>query len=223
MEYSTKSIIAKRYGFDIKSVTNWINERGADSCWCSDKRKFREPEITEWVVQNIIKPLREVDNRELMDQAKLRKLDAEARIMEMKARETAGTLIPVQLVEASISKFSSMVRTSMLQIATTQTQQILEAATDTRTLKRVLTSMITERLTEIGSAMETGEFLNDDSITQYSEDEDQTDGFRTAQNDTDNGNSVQDGDYPDGGVSDTGFDSDNDGEDSEQDPDFFND
>lgn len=63
------------------------------------------------MVKNIITPLREVDNKELMDQAKLRKLDAEARIMEMKARETANSLIPVQLVEASVSKFSSMVRT----------------------------------------------------------------------------------------------------------------
>ncbi|MFZ3618214.1 hypothetical protein ACOYA6_03110 [Leclercia barmai] len=119
----------------MKSVTTWLNERGADSCWCSDKRKFREPEITEWVVKNIITPLREVDNKEAMDQARLRKLDAEARIMEMKARETAGSLIPVQLVESSISKFSSLVRTSMLQIATTHAQAIIEAATDTRSIK----------------------------------------------------------------------------------------
>lgn len=134
MEYSTKSTIAKRYGFDMKSVTTWLNERGADSCWCSDKQRFREPEITEWVVKNIITPLREVDNKEAMDQAKLRKLDAEARIMEMKARETAGSLIPVALVESSISKFSSLVRTAMLQIATTQAQAIIEAATDTRSI-----------------------------------------------------------------------------------------
>lgn len=175
MEYLTKTQLAKRYGFDLKSVTNWLNERGADSCWCSDKRRFREKEITAWVIKNIITPLREVDNKELMDQAKLRKLDAEARIMEMKARETAGTLIPVALVESSISKFSSMVRTSMLQIATTQTQHLLEAATDTRTLKQALTEIITERLTEIGQVMEEGEFLNDAEITQYSED--QEDGY----------------------------------------------
>lgn len=134
MEYSTKSTIAKRYGFDMKSVTTWLNERGADSCWCSDKRRFHEPEITQWVVKNILTPLREVDNKEAMDQAKLRKLDAEARIMEMKARETAGSLIPVALVESSISKFSSLVRTAMLQIATTQAQAIIEAATETRVM-----------------------------------------------------------------------------------------
>lgn len=221
MEYSTKSQISKRYGFDIKSVTNWINERGADSCWCSDKRKFREPEITEWVVKNIITPLRTMDNKEQMGLAKLRKMDAEARIMEMKARETAGTLIPVQLVEASISKFSSMVRTSMLQIGTTQAQAIIEHATDTRSLKKFMNQIITKRLEEIAKQMDQGEFLNDDEITQYSEDTE--DGHGTIENDPDARDSVQDGNDPDGGDLDTGFDSDSNCEDSEQDPDFFDD
>lgn len=215
MDYSTKSTIAKRYGFDIKTVSNWMTERGADSCWCSDKRKFREPEITEWVVKNIITPLREVDNKELMDQAKLRKLDAEARIMEMKARETANSLIPVQLVEASVSKFSSMVRTSMLQIATTQAQPILEAATDTRTLKRVLAEIINERLDEVGQVMKSGEFLSDENITQYSEDEDHNDGHST--DDSTIEDSVSDDNDIVSGVSDAGSDS------GDSDPDFFED
>lgn len=83
----------------------------------------------------------------------------------MSAREKARTLIPFQMVEASVSKFSSLVRTSLLQIATTQTQQLLEAATDTRTLKQALTEIITQRLTEIGQVMEEGEFLDDAEIT----------------------------------------------------------
>jgi len=217
VEYSTKSTIAKRYGFDVKSVTTWMNERGADSCWCSDKRKFREPEITEWVVKNIITPLREVDNKEAMDQAKLRKLDAEARIMEMKARETARSLIPVALVESSISKFSSLVRTAMLQIASTQAQAIIEAATDTRSIKKFMNQIITERLNEISKQMDQGEFLDDDEITQHSEDEDQTDGSN--QNNSNAGNPVQDDDCIVSGVSGAGFDSD----DSTDDPEFFND
>lgn len=199
----------------MKTVSNWMTEHGADACWCSDKRKFREPEITEWVVTNIITPLREVDNKELMDQAKLRKLDAEARIAEMSAREKAGTLIPVQLVEASVSKFSSLVRTSMLQIATTQTQQLLEAATDTRTLKQTLTEIITQRLTEIGSVMEEGEFIEDDEITQHSED--QEDGHTNDARTTETVSS--DDSNPDVRGSDTRPDS----VDSDDIPDFFND
>ncbi|EOZ7479995.1 hypothetical protein ACR3BZ_000028 [Enterobacter hormaechei] len=215
MEYITKSQVAKRYGFDLKSVTNWMNERGADSCWSTDKRKFREPEITEWVIKNIITPLREVDNKELMDQAKLRKLDAEARIVEMTAREKANSLIPVELVEASVSKFSSMVRTSMLQIATIQTQQILEAATDTRTLKGVLAEIINERLNEVGQVMKSGKFLDDEEITQYSEDEDHNDGHIT--DDSTIEHSVSDDNDSVNGVSDIGSDPD------DSNPDFFED
>lgn len=215
MEYITKSQVAKRYGFDLKSVTNWMNERGADSCWSTDKRKFREPEITQWVIDNILTPLRTVDNKEAMDQAKLRKLDAEARIAEMSAREKAGTLIPVQYVEASVSKFSSMVRTSMLQIATTQAQTILEAATDTRTIKRVLTEIITERLTEIGSAMDTGDFVDDDELTQHSED--QEDGHSTDTSTAES--SVSDDNVVSHGLSDIGSTP----LDSNDDPEFFDD
>lgn len=215
MEYTTKSQLAKRYGFDLKSISTWLNERGADSCWCTDKRKFKEPQITEWVVANIISPLRSMDNKEQMDAAKLRKLEAEASVAEMTAREKAGSLIPLQIVEASLSKFSSMVRTSMLQIATTQSQTLLEAAGSTRELKAALTSIITERLTEVGSVMSEGEFLDDDEITQHSEDEVTPDGHT---NDTrTNQDSVSGDTAPDIGVSDTRPDRG----DTDDDPDFF--
>lgn len=158
------------------------------------------------MVSNIIQPLRTVDNKEAMDQAKLRKLDAEARIMEMKARETAGTLIPVQLVESSISKFSSLVRTAMLQIATTQAQQIIEAATDTRSIKKFMNQIITERLNEISQQMVNGDFLDNEDVIQYSEDEDHQ---NEHDNDTiDTGISIQDSDDSDRGVVDSGLDRD---------------
>lgn len=212
MEYSTKSTVAKRYGFDIKSVTNWINERGADSCWCTDKRKFREPEITEWVVANIITPLRTMDNKEQIEAAKLRKLQAEADIAQLNMREKAGTLIPVQLVESSISKFSSLVRTAMLQIATTQAQQIIEAATDTRSIKKFMNQIITERLNEISQQMVNGDFLDNEDVTQYSEDPE--DG-----NNNDTNLADQRPDDSDIGISDP-FDG---GHSSDDNPEFFND
>lgn len=147
-----------------------------------------------------------------MDQARLRKLDAEARIMEMKARETAGTLIPVQLVESSISKFSSMVRTAMLQIATTQAQQIIEAATDTRSIKKFMNQIITERLNEISQQMVNGDFLDNEDVTQYSEDPE--DG-----NNNDTNLADQLPDDSDIGISDP-FDG---GDSSDDNPEFFND
>ncbi len=208
-DFITASEIARRYGFSIQGVQKW-RERGIP--YDTNKKKYPEKKATEWILKNILEPLKDLDTAEALKLAKLKKAESEARIMEMNERTQAGSLIPVQLVQSSISKFSSLVRTSMLQVATTQTQQILEAATDTRTLKRVLTEIITERLTEIGSAMETGEFLNDDSIIQYSEDHE--DG-----NDNDTNLTDQLPDDSDIGISDH-FDG---GDSSDDNPEFFND
>ena len=169
MNYVTKSEIARRYGYDTKAVDRWVNERGANVAWDSNVRKFREKDVTEWIVKNIIEPLRTVDTSEATKLAKLRKLEAEARIAEMDERTQAGSLIPVQFVQAALNMHSTKVRASMLQIATTQSLYLLEQATDQRSLKTALTKVITERLTEIGQAMETGEYLDANEVSQYSE------------------------------------------------------
>ncbi|MFI3035721.1 hypothetical protein ACH54D_02430 [Atlantibacter hermannii] len=169
MEYITKTQVAKRYGFDLKSISNWM-ERGANSCWCSDRRKFREPEIEMWVINNILAPLRTVDTSEAIKQAKLDKLRSEANITQMEEREKANSLIPVALVQAALSKYCSQVRTSMTQISTTQARFLLEQATDSRSLKEALQRVIVERLNEIGAVMESDSFFDDPDLTDISED-----------------------------------------------------
>jgi len=173
VEYITKTQVAKRYGFDLKSISNWM-ERGANSCWCSDRRKFRESEIELWVINNIIAPLRTVDTSEAIKQAKLDKLRSEANITQMEEREKAGSLIPVALVQAALSKYSSQVRTSMTQISTTQARFLLEQATDARTLKEALQRVIVERLNEIGAVMESDNFFDVPELTDISEDNETT-------------------------------------------------
>lgn len=169
VEYITKTQVAKRYGFDLKSISNWM-ERGANSCWCSDRRKFREPEIEMWVINNILAPLRTVDTSEAIKQAKLDKLRSEANITQMEEREKANSLIPVALVQAALSKYCSQVRTSMTQISTTQARFLLEQATDSRSLKEALQRVIVERLNEIGAVMESDSFFDDPDLTDISED-----------------------------------------------------
>ncbi|MNB71973.1 hypothetical protein D3C75_185510 [compost metagenome] len=180
-DFITASEIARRYGFSIQGVQKW-RERGIP--YDSNKKKYPEKKATEWILKNILEPLKDLDTTEALKIAKLKKAESEARIMEMNERTQAGSLIPLALVEATLSKFSSMVRTSMLQIATTQAQTLLEAAGSTRELKAALTSIITERLTEIGSVMSEGEFLDDDEITQHSEDH--HDGHTNDTNDSEN-------------------------------------
>lgn len=208
--FITASEIARRYGFSIQAVQKW-RERGIP--FNTNLKKFPEKDSTEWVVSNILEPLKQIDTNEALKLAKLKKAESEARITEMNERTQAGSLIPVPFVEAALAKYCSMVRTSMLQIATTQIQQILEAATDTRTLKKALTLVITERLTEIGSVMESGAFIDDPELTQFAEDTEDD----HISNDSDDRNSIQNDDAVACGGSNYGCNS----LDSNDDPEFF--
>ncbi|MBB3320650.1 hypothetical protein [Atlantibacter sp. RC6] len=165
--FITASEIARRYGFSIQGVQKW-RERGIP--YDTNKKKYPEKDSTDWIVKNILDPLKDLDTSEKLKLAKLKKAEAEARIAEMDERSQAGSLIPVALVQAALSKYCSQVRTSMTQISTTQARFLLEQATDTRSLKEALQRVIVERLNEIGAVMESDSFFYDPVLTDISED-----------------------------------------------------
>lgn len=163
----TASEIARRYGFSIQGVQKW-RERGIP--YDTNKKKYPEKDSTDWIVKTILDPLKDLDTSEKLKLAKLKKAEAEARIAVMDERTQAGSLIPVALVQAALSKYCSQVRTSMTQISTTQARFLLEQATDTRSLKEALQRVIVERLNEIGAVMESDSFFDDPVLTDISED-----------------------------------------------------
>lgn len=165
--FITASEIARRYGFSIQGVQKW-RERGIP--YDTNKKKYPEKDSTDWIVKNILDPLKDLDTSEKLKLAKLKKAEAEARIAEMDERTQAGSLISVALVQAALSKYCSQVRTSMTQISTTQARFLLEQATDTRSLKEALQRVIVERLNEIGAVMESDSFFDDPVLTDISED-----------------------------------------------------
>jgi len=165
--FITASEIARRYGFSIQGVQKW-RERGIP--YDTNKKKYPEKDSTDWIVKNILDPLKDLDTSEKLKLAKLKRAEAEARIAEMDERTQAGSLIPVALVQAALSKYCSQVRTSMIQISTTQARFLLEQATDTRSLKEALQRVIVERLNEIGAVMESDIFFDDPDLTDISED-----------------------------------------------------
>lgn len=169
--FITASEIARRYGFSIQGVQKW-RERGIP--YDTNKKKYPEKDSTDWIVKNILDPLKDLDTSEKLKLAKLKRAEAEARIVEMNERAQAGSLIPVALVQAALSKYCSQVRTSMTQISTTQARFLLEQATDARTLKDALQRVIVERLNEIGAVMESDSFFDDPELTDISEDTETT-------------------------------------------------
>ncbi|WP_051880528.1 hypothetical protein [Buttiauxella noackiae] len=201
--FITVSEIGRRYDYTPQAVKKWI-QRGLP--YNTNQRKIPETEGTDWIIKNILNNLKTMDTSEELKQAKLRRENALASMAEMDEATQAGELIPVGLVQAAISKHSSAVRSSMLQIANVDTQRVLEAATSIKELKKVLTAIISERLTECGNAMQSDEYLHDAELIELSEDNDNG-------NDTDPGISVQADNGDDGSGADSGSDSDGSNED----------
>ncbi|OAT17062.1 hypothetical protein M977_04308 [Buttiauxella gaviniae ATCC 51604] len=196
--FITVSEVGRRYDYTPQAVKKWIL-RGLP--YNTNNRKIPEKEGTEWIIKNILNNLKTLDTSEELKQAKLRRENALASMAEMDEATQAGDLIPVSLVQAAVNKHSSTVRSSMLQIANVDTQRILEAATSIKELKQVLTAIITERLTDIGQAMQSDDYLIDEELTELS-------GDTQNGNDTDTDIPVQDDNGDDGSDSDTGCDSD---------------
>lgn len=64
-----------------------------------------EVQIRAWIVQEVLKPLRETDLREQMDREKLRKLQAEASQSELELEKQLGQVVDVDYLESSLSEY----------------------------------------------------------------------------------------------------------------------
>jgi hypothetical protein len=95
--------IANQYGYDESTIRqSWI-PKGLDMSWTEEK-------IRTWIVQKVLKPLRNTDLREQMDREKLRKLQAEASQAELELDRQLGQVIDVEYLEASLSEYFSQLK-----------------------------------------------------------------------------------------------------------------
>ncbi|EAT4181278.1 hypothetical protein BHH47_00280 [Salmonella enterica] len=165
-EEITLTELAKFYGVSQPAVKKWVTERGMP--YNTNTRRAPKEKAIEWIKVNILEPLRSTDVREQIQIEKLGKARAERIAAEMDNREKMNTLIPVSYVEAALAGFCGEVKQTILQIPTIHNLEILEAATDPKTLKNKLRDILTERLNAIGDIM-----LNPaiDQYDEYSEDE----------------------------------------------------
>ncbi|MCV5633373.1 hypothetical protein OFN23_35050, partial [Escherichia coli] len=77
---------------------------------------------------------REVDVQAQIQQEKLRKARGEADAIERENQEKMNLLIPVGYVEQELAEYCGKVKQTILQIATIDALEILESATDQKTL-----------------------------------------------------------------------------------------
>lgn len=155
----TLTELSKMYGYSLPAVTKW-KDRGLP--FNSNTRRCPREKAITWVIENIISPLREVDVQAQIQQEKLRKARGEADAIERENQEKMNLLIPVGYVEQELAEYCGKVKQTILQIATIDALEILESATDQKTLKNKLREIIERRLNEVGDLFENADLGEDE-------------------------------------------------------------
>ncbi|MHA0914940.1 hypothetical protein ACR9H8_09380 [Kosakonia cowanii] len=86
-------MLAMQYGYDESTVRQW-KAQGMPIGKHTDEQDTRA-----WIVQNVIKPLRENDTKEQIELERLKKLQAEAALAELDLQEKAGQVVSTAYVE----------------------------------------------------------------------------------------------------------------------------
>ncbi|EKF5501031.1 hypothetical protein OZQ09_004781 [Escherichia coli] len=158
-EELTLTEISRLYGYTINAAKKW-QERGMP--FNTNTRRVPLKEGTEWIAKNIISPLRETTVKEQIDVEKLRRERALADAAERENQEKMNLLIPVGYVEQELAEYCGKVKQTILQICTIDALEILESATDQKTLKNKLREIIERRLNEVGDLFENAELGEDE-------------------------------------------------------------
>lgn len=153
-EEITLTELSKTYGYTLNAAKKWV-ERGMP--FNTHTRRVPKDKAVAWVLENVINPLKQTSVKEQIDLERLRRERALATAAEMDNREKMNNLIPVSYVEQELAEYCGKVKQTLLQVATIDTLEILEAATDQKTLKEKLREVITRRLNEVGDMLESAE------------------------------------------------------------------
>ena len=99
--------LAKQYGYDESTVRGW-RDRGMP---CGEGVT---DEVTRgWIVQNILRPLRETDIKEQIEQERLKKLTAERHLVDLELSLKTGTVLSSEYVETVLTSYLHEIKTSI--------------------------------------------------------------------------------------------------------------
>ncbi|MFJ5420283.1 hypothetical protein ACIPSQ_06475 [Pectobacterium parvum] len=136
--------IAKQYGYDESTVRQSWAKKGMP-----DPKSSTELEVRQWIVTNILNPLRDTDTQEQIQRERLRKLTAEAEQAEISVRQCMDELIEITVVQNELSSYLKRIRDHLRTIPNKTYLELFEQE-KTIDLKRVLQSRIDEVLNECG-------------------------------------------------------------------------
>lgn len=96
--------LAKQYGYDESTVRTWI-EKGMPTDTEQNSRV--------WIVEHVLKPLRDTNTKEQIEQERLKKLSAERQLAELELAEKNGEVLQTSYVEQVLTEYLFQVKTAM--------------------------------------------------------------------------------------------------------------
>ncbi|EEW0034076.1 hypothetical protein K2901_005072 [Escherichia coli] len=159
-EELTLTEISRLYGYSLNGGGKRWLERGLP--YNTNTRRVPAKEGCDWVLKNVINPLKKTSIKEAIDQERLRRERAMADAAERENQEAMNLLIPVGYVEQELAEYCGKVKQTILQIATIDALEILESANDQKTLKNKLREIIERRLNEVGDLFENADLGEDE-------------------------------------------------------------
>ncbi|WP_431140173.1 hypothetical protein [Enterobacter mori] len=103
MDISLRSL-ARQYGYDESTVRTWV-EKGMPTGTDSNARS--------WIVDNVLKPLRDTNTKEQIEQERLKKLSAERQLAELELAEKNGLVVSTEYVEHVLTEYLFQIKTAV--------------------------------------------------------------------------------------------------------------
>jgi phage terminase Nu1 subunit (DNA packaging protein) len=171
MPHKTVREIAEFYGLHYNTVRDWIKAgcpyvQAGRKGGGEGKEWILDPyEVEKWQIERKVKELTGGGEFMELDEAKRKKMTAEAGLAELELMKEQGVLIEIDKVATEIGEQLSNFRAKMLSLPSKVSAQVYTAK-DIKEIKSILEDAIYEALNEIrgyGSGIATDEFEESDS------------------------------------------------------------
>lgn len=132
--------LAKQYGYDESTVRSWVL-KGMPMDTDYNTRK--------WIVDNILKPLRNTNIKEQIEQERLQKLTTERQLAELELQEKLEHVLNTEYVEQVLTAYFFQIKTTIRSIPNKIYLELF-AMTDAKDLRDRLKEVIDTHLYQLG-------------------------------------------------------------------------
>lgn len=137
------SELSRRYGYDVSIISREWVERGLDCSKTAD-------EINQWILDNVMSPLRHTNTKEQIEKERLAKLTSERKLIEIDLAEKMETVVSTEYIEQVLTAYLHKIKTSIRSVPNKIYLELF-AQEDAKDLRDLLKEEIDRTLYQLGN------------------------------------------------------------------------